>query len=55
MVQDSKKTRKEKVIEVVNKARAMELQAIHQYMNQHYNLDNLDYGDMDIRQPDQLR
>ena len=46
MVQDSKKTRKEKVIEVLNKARAMELQAIHQYMNQHYNLDNLDYGDM---------
>jgi bacterioferritin len=46
MVQDSKAKNKEKVIEVLNKARAMELQAIHQYMNQHYNLDNMDYGDM---------
>lgn len=33
-----------RVIEVLNKARSMELQSIHQYMNQHYNLDNLDYG-----------
>ena len=24
----------------------MELHAIHQYMNQHYNLDNMDYGDL---------
>ena len=24
----------------------MELQAIHQYMNQHYNLDDMDYGEM---------
>jgi len=24
----------------------MELQAITQYMNQHYNLDGMDYGDM---------
>ena len=24
----------------------MELMAIHQYMNQHYNLDNMDYGDL---------
>ncbi|HNT33714.1 MAG TPA: ferritin-like domain-containing protein, partial [bacterium] len=31
---------------VLNKARAMELQAIHQYMNQHYNLDDMDYGEM---------
>ena len=46
MVKDSKKGKKEKVIAVLNKARAMELQAIHQYMNQHYNLDNMDYGDM---------
>jgi bacterioferritin len=38
--------RKAKVIEVLNKARAMELYAITQYMNQHYNLDNLDYGEM---------
>ena len=30
----------------MNKARAMELQAIAQYMNQHYNLDDMDYGEM---------
>jgi bacterioferritin len=46
MAQNPKGKNKEKVIEVLNKARAMELQAIHQYMNQHYNLDNMDYGDM---------
>jgi bacterioferritin len=34
------------VIEVLNKARAMELHGIHQYMNQHYNLDNMDYGEL---------
>lgn len=43
---ESKEKRREKVIEVLNKARAMELLAIHQYMNQHYNLDNLDYGEL---------
>ena len=32
----SKQKRREKVITVLNQARAMELQAIHQYMNQHY-------------------
>ncbi len=42
----NKEERKEKVIEVLNKARAMELQAIHQYMNQHYNLDDMDYGEL---------
>ena len=46
MAQDSKENRKGKVIEVLNRARAMELGAIHQYMNQHYNLDDMDYGDM---------
>jgi bacterioferritin len=46
MVQSNKGKKKEKVIEVLNKARGMELQAITQYMNQHYNLDNMDYGDM---------
>ena len=30
----------------MNKARAMELQAIGQYMNQHYNLDDMDYGEL---------
>jgi bacterioferritin len=38
--------RKKNVVEVLNKARAMELQAIHQYMNQHYNLDDMDYGEL---------
>ena len=42
----SKQERREKVIEVLNKARALELQAIHQYMNQHYNLDDMDYGEL---------
>jgi bacterioferritin len=46
VAQKSKEQRKAKVIEVLNKARAMELHAITQYMNQHYNLDNMDYGDM---------
>jgi bacterioferritin len=46
MAQETRETRKKKVIEVLNKARAMELQAIYQYMNQHYGLDNMDYGDM---------
>lgn len=40
--QNSEKVKR--VIEVLNKARGMELQSIHQYMNQHYNLDDLDYG-----------
>jgi len=34
------------VIEVLNKARAMELQAISQYMNQHYGLDDMDFGEL---------
>ena len=46
MVQSPREQRKKKVIEVLNKARSMELQAIHQYMNQHYNLANMDYGDL---------
>lgn len=46
MDQVTKEQRKEKVIAVLNQARAMELQAISQYMNQHYNLDDMDYGDM---------
>ncbi len=37
---------KKNVIEVLNKARAMELHAIYQYMNQHYVLDDLDYGEL---------
>ena len=46
MARNTKEQRKKKVIEVLNKARGMELQAIAQYMNQHYNLDDMDYGDM---------
>ncbi len=46
MVQDKREERKKKVIEVLDRARSMELQAIHQYMNQHYNLDDMDYGEM---------
>lgn len=41
-----KEERKAKVIEVLNQSRRMELQAIHQYMNQHYNLDDMDYGEL---------
>jgi len=46
MAQNAKDQRRKKVVEVLNKARAMELQAIHQYMNQHYNLADMDYGDL---------
>ena len=41
-----KEQRKKKVIDVLNKARSMELLAITQYMNQHYNLDDMDYGEL---------
>lgn len=37
-------SRREKVIEALNKARSMELFAVSQYMNQHYNLDDKDFG-----------
>jgi bacterioferritin len=46
MVESSREEAKKRVIEVLNKARSLELQAIHQYMIHHYDLDNLDYGDM---------
>lgn len=42
----SAKDKKAKVVEVLNQARAMELQAIAQYMNQHYGLDDRDYGEL---------
>jgi bacterioferritin len=41
--------KKKKVVEVLNKARSLELKAIYQYMNQHYNLDNMDYGDLALK------
>lgn len=46
MSETNREERKKNVVEVLNKARAMELQAIHQYMNQHYNLDDMDYGEL---------
>lgn len=46
MAKNAKDTARQKVIDVLNKARAMELQAISQYMNQHYNLDDMDYGEL---------
>ncbi|MBW1777181.1 MAG: ferritin-like domain-containing protein [Deltaproteobacteria bacterium] len=42
----AREKQKKKVVDVLNKARAMELLAIHQYMNQHYNLDDMDYGEL---------
>ena len=46
MAQKSKQSRRSEVLTVLNKARAMELLAIHQYMNQHYGLDDMDYGEL---------
>ena len=46
MAKQTRQTRRKKVIEVLNKARSMELRAIHQYMNQHYGLDDMDYGEL---------
>ena len=46
MAETSREEKKGKVIEVLNEARAMELHAINQYMNQHYNLDDMDYGEL---------
>lgn len=40
----AKKGQKDMVVEALNKARGMELYAISQYMNQHYNLDDDDFG-----------
>jgi bacterioferritin len=46
MAQNTREQKRKKVLDVLNKARSMELYAIHQYMNQHYNLDDMDYGDL---------
>jgi bacterioferritin len=46
MAKQTKEQRRQNVIDVLNKARSMELKAITQYMNQHYNLDDMDYGDL---------
>lgn len=42
----SRDEKKKNVIEVLNKARSMELKAITQYMNQHYGIDAMDYGEL---------
>ncbi len=46
MADASREERRAKVIEVLNTAREMELHAIYQYMNQHYGLDDMDYGEL---------
>jgi bacterioferritin len=46
MTDASKTERRQKVIDVLNEARGMELYAINQYMNQHYGLDDMDYGEL---------
>lgn len=43
---ENRESRKQAVIEVLNQARRMELHAIVQYMNQHYGLDDMDYGEL---------
>lgn len=45
----SRDEKRQKVVDTLNKARSMELMAISQYMNQHYNLDNSDYGDLALK------
>lgn len=46
MAGNDREQRRANVIEVLNKARSMELQAITQYMNQHYGLDDSDFGEL---------
>ncbi len=46
MEKNLKEQKRARVVEVLNRARGMELQAITQYMNQHYNLDDMDYGEL---------
>lgn len=46
MAEKSREDRKKNVIEVLNTSRQMELHAVSQYMNQHYNLDDMDYGEL---------
>ena len=46
MAATNKNARKKAVVDALNKARSGELHAIYQYMNQHYNLDDMDYGEL---------
>ena len=43
MAATNKDKHRKAVIDALNKARSSELHAIHQYMNQHYNLDDMNY------------
>lgn len=43
--EEAKRTRTAQVIEVLNRARSMELYSVQQYMIQPYTLDNMDYGE----------
>lgn len=45
-MEENRAKRKQAVIDVLNEARRMELHAIVQYMNQHYGLDDMDYGEL---------
>ena len=42
----SRQEKTAKVIDVLNQARGLELNAIMQYMNHHYNLADMDYGEL---------
>jgi bacterioferritin len=46
MAKNVREGKMKKVVEVLNRARSMELHAIYEYMNQHYNLTSMDYGDL---------
>ena len=46
MSEKTREERREAVVEVLNQARKMELHAVVQYMNQHYGLDDMDYGEL---------
>ncbi len=46
MTEKDRKEKRKAVVEVLNEARKMELHAIVQYMNQHYGLDDMDYGEL---------
>lgn len=42
----TREEKKKKVIAALNRSKSMELQAIHQYMYQHYQLDDMDFGEL---------
>lgn len=42
----NRQEKKQKIIDILNQAKSLELQAIHQYMHQHYHLDDKDFGEL---------